>query len=65
MPLTVTGYRNVNEMLASELRPRVSPATGSIWNRHHPNIYVPGVAGMRTSEVMWLINSARGLFTAR
>lgn len=65
MPLTAAGYHNVNQLLAYELRPRVSPATGSIRNRHHPNIYVPGVAGMKTSEVMWLINSARSLFTAR
>lgn len=65
MPLTASGYHNVNQQLAPEVRERISPATGPIWNRHHPNIYVPGVEGMRPGEVMWLINSARELFKTR
>jgi len=62
MPLTASGFHNVNQLLPPELRDRISPASGPMWNRQYSNIYVSGVSGLKTDEVMWLINSARELF---
>lgn len=62
MPLTASGLAAVNQRLAPELRPRISPATGPIWNRTHRHVYVPGVKGMSQGEVMGLLNAAHQLF---
>lgn len=62
MPLTATGLAAVNEHLTPELRARISPATGPIWNRTHRHVYVPGVEGMGQGEVMGLLNAAHRMF---
>lgn len=62
MELTPSGRFNVNERLAPELRSRISPAIGPIWNRHHRYVYVSAVEGLTQDEVIQLINTAREMF---
>ncbi|WP_166998120.1 hypothetical protein [Paramicrobacterium fandaimingii] len=62
MPLSQSGFATVNQGLPPNLRGRVCPATGPIWNHVHRYIYVPGVEGLSQSEVMQLINKAHWMF---
>ena len=62
MELTYSGMVAVNQHLHPDLRKRLSPAIGPLWNRHHRYIYVPAVEGMSQKDVMFLINSAREIF---
>lgn len=62
MELTQQGFFNVNERTAPEMRRRISPPIGPVWNKHHRFVYVPGVEGLEQHEVMDLINAAHGLF---
>lgn len=64
MVLTPSGVYHVNHLLAPELRPRISPPMGPVWNRHHRYIYVPGVGGLKEAEVIRLINTGREMFGA-
>lgn len=64
MALTPSGAYHVNQLLAPELRPRISPPMGPVWNRHHRYIYAPGVEGLKEEEVIRLINTAREMFGA-
>lgn len=63
MPLTDSGLFAVNERLSPELRERISPPTGPVWNRHHRYLYVPGGDGLAQAEVRQLINTARQMFS--
>lgn len=62
MELTNSGMFNVNERTPPELRERISPVMGPMWNRHHRYIYVPGVEGLQQSDVIELINMAHRMF---
>lgn len=64
MQLTPSGLVNVNKRLPQELRNRLSPQRGPIWNRRHECIYVPAAEGLGQREVMHLINVARDMFSA-
>lgn len=61
MELTDSGKAAVNQHLHPALRKRLSPPIGPMWNRHHRYIYLPGIAGMSEKDVMYLINTARGM----
>ncbi|MFT0848925.1 hypothetical protein VR010_14395 [Actinomycetaceae bacterium L2_0104] len=62
MPLTESGVYNVNVLMPPELRWRVCPATGAYWSKwRHMYVYVPSVEGMKTAEVMELVNAVRGM----
>ena len=64
MELTPVGMANVNERLPRNLRERISPKMGPIWNQHHRYVYVPAAEGLSQREVMHLINAAREMFLA-
>src|SRR5699024_8441981 len=59
MELSPSGFANVNQRLPQELRARLSPVIGPVWNRHHRFIYVPAAEGLRQGEVMQVINAGR------
>lgn len=63
MELSPSGLYNVNERTPFEIREKLSPAVGPFWNRHHRYIYIPGVEGLKTKEVMQLINAGHRLFS--
>lgn len=65
MELTPRGLYAVNELVSPEMRRRISPPSGPLWNRHHRFIYVPGVEGLSQSEVMELINTAHRKYSAQ
>ena len=62
MELTESGFANVNHRLPRELRIRLSPEIGPLWNRHHRFIYVPAAENLRQGEVMQLISAGRRVF---
>ncbi|MCW4458025.1 hypothetical protein [Microbacterium sp. MPKO10] len=63
MPLSPSGFANVNQRLPPNLRGRLCPASGPIWNKAHRYIYVPGVEGLSQGEVTDLLNRAHSMYS--